>query len=167
MVSLCWRNWPSWLQALTRRLGSLSMWIIRLIASLSTAFLAFPCWIFLDLGGSCALFKIVSRHSVNLVLTAGSSEIRISQFSKTLHTKHFFVFSYTSELTSHYLIKYFEFSSYRLVFIVSKMEIYRIYLWGKWKFFRFIILSSFSICFSNSSLQYNNNEHWPWYNQKR
>ena len=44
------------------------------------------------------------------------------------------MFCYTSELTSHYLIKYFEFSSYRLVFIVSKMEIYRIYLWGNGKY---------------------------------
>ena len=73
LVSRCCKNCPSWLQALTRRLGSLSMWIIRLIASNKTAFLALECCTFLDLGGSCALFKMVSRHSVNLVLTAGSS----------------------------------------------------------------------------------------------
>ena len=73
LVSLCWRNWPSWLQALTRRLGSLSMWMMRFIASNNTAFLALECCTFLDLGGSWALLSIVSRHSVNLVFTAGSS----------------------------------------------------------------------------------------------
>ena len=73
LVSLCWRNCPSWLQARTRRLGSESMWMMRLMASKSTAFLALECCTFLDLGGSWALFRIVSRHSVSRVRTLGSS----------------------------------------------------------------------------------------------
>lgn len=53
LVSLCCRNWPSWLQARTSRLGSLSICIIRQMASNSTAFLALECCTFFDLGGSC------------------------------------------------------------------------------------------------------------------
>ena len=49
------------------------MCMMRLMASKRTAFLAFECWTFFDFGGSCALFKIVSKHSVSRVLTAGSS----------------------------------------------------------------------------------------------
>lgn len=49
--------------------------MIKLIASNSTAFLAFECCTFLDLGGSCALFKIVSKHSFNLPRKPGSSVI--------------------------------------------------------------------------------------------
>ncbi|EDL18118.1 mCG145965, partial [Mus musculus] len=51
----------------------LSWWMIRLMASNSTAFLAFECWTFLDLGGSWALFRMVSKHSVRRPRTAGSS----------------------------------------------------------------------------------------------
>lgn len=47
--------------------------MIKLIASNSTAFFAFECCTFFDLGGSCALFRIVSRHSVRRPRTAGSS----------------------------------------------------------------------------------------------
>ncbi len=79
LVSLCCKNCPSWLHALTRRLGSESMWIMRLIASNNTAFLAFECCTFFDLGGSCALFNIVSKHSVNLFFTAASSEDKRSK----------------------------------------------------------------------------------------
>ena len=74
-VSRCCRNCPSWLQALTRRFGSLSVWMMRLMASNSTAFLALECWTFFDFGGSCALLSIVSRHSVSLFLTAASSVV--------------------------------------------------------------------------------------------
>lgn len=51
----------------------LSWWMMRLIASKSTAFLALECCTFLDFGGSWALFRIVSRHSVRRPRTAGSS----------------------------------------------------------------------------------------------
>lgn len=51
----------------------LSWCIIKLIASNSTAFFAFECCTFLDFGGSCALLRIVSRHSVRRPRTAGSS----------------------------------------------------------------------------------------------
>ena len=74
LVSRCCRNWPSWLAALTSSAESQSMWMTRLIASNSTAFLAFECCTFLDLGGSVALFNIVSMHSVSRVRTAVSSE---------------------------------------------------------------------------------------------
>ena len=99
LVSRCCRNWPSWLQARISKAGSLkippenkvkhcdgktrnesqswrtytSMWMIKLIASNSTAFFALECWTFLDFGGSCALFKIMSRHSFNLDRVPGSS----------------------------------------------------------------------------------------------
>ena len=74
LVSLCCRNCPSWLQARTSRLGSLSMWIMRLMASNSTAFLALECCTFFDLGGSWALFRMVSKHSDRRFFTAWSSE---------------------------------------------------------------------------------------------
>ncbi len=73
LVSLCCRNWPSWLQALTSRFASESMWMMRLIASNNTAFLALECCTFFDLGGSCALLRIVSRHSERRFFTAASS----------------------------------------------------------------------------------------------
>lgn len=43
------------------------------MASNSTAFLALECCTFFDFGASCALFKIVSKHSFNLTLTPASS----------------------------------------------------------------------------------------------
>lgn len=54
--------------------SNLSWWMMRLMASNSTAFLALECCTFLDLGGSCALFRIVSRHSVRRPRIAASSE---------------------------------------------------------------------------------------------
>lgn len=51
----------------------LSWWIIKLIASNSTAFFAFECCTFLDFGGSWALLRIVSRHSVRRPRADGSS----------------------------------------------------------------------------------------------
>lgn len=51
----------------------LSWWMTRLMASKSTAFLALECCTFLDLGGSWALLRIASRHSVRRPRTAGSS----------------------------------------------------------------------------------------------
>lgn len=55
------------------------------MASNSTAFLALECWTFFDFGGSWALFKIVSRHSVRRPLTPGSSEqIFIEGFKKNI-----------------------------------------------------------------------------------
>jgi len=74
LVSRFDRNWPNWLHARTSRFGSVSLWMIRLMASNSTAFFAFECWTFFDFGGSCALFRIVSKHSFNLPRTPGSSE---------------------------------------------------------------------------------------------
>jgi len=73
LVSRCCRNWPSWLHARTSRLGSQSMCMTRLIASKRIAFLALECCTFFDFGGSCALFSIVSMHSVSRFLTVGSS----------------------------------------------------------------------------------------------
>jgi hypothetical protein len=73
LVSRFDKNWPNWLHARTRRFGSVSLWMIRLMASNNTAFFAFECWTFFDFGGSCALFRIVSRHSFNLPRTPGSS----------------------------------------------------------------------------------------------
>ena len=52
----------------------LSLWMIREIASKRTLFLALECWTFLDLGGSWALFRMVSRHSLRRPRTPGSSE---------------------------------------------------------------------------------------------
>jgi hypothetical protein len=74
LVSRFDRNCPNWLHARTRRFGSVSLWIMRLMASNKTAFFAFECWTFFDFGGSCALFRIVSKHSFNLPRTPGSSE---------------------------------------------------------------------------------------------
>lgn len=51
----------------------LSWWMMRLMASKSTAFLALECCTFFDLGGSWALFRTVSRHSARRPRTAGSS----------------------------------------------------------------------------------------------
>lgn len=51
----------------------LSWCIIKLIASNRTAFFAFECCTFFDFGGSCALLRMVSRHSVRRPRTAGSS----------------------------------------------------------------------------------------------
>ena len=73
LVSRCCRNWPSWLQALTSKFGSESVWMMRFMASNNTAFLAFECWTFFDFGGSCALFSMVSKHSDRRFFTATSS----------------------------------------------------------------------------------------------
>jgi len=78
LVSRCWRNWPSWLHARTSKLGSQSMWMTRLIASNRIAFLALECCTFFDFGGSCALFSIVSMHSVSRFLTVGSSTTSVA-----------------------------------------------------------------------------------------
>ena len=86
LVSRCCRNCPSWLHPRTNRLGSLSMCMMRLMASNSTAFLAFECCTFLDLGGSCALFRIVSRHSVSRFFTDGSSTRQITSYSAIQRT---------------------------------------------------------------------------------
>ncbi len=88
-VSRCWRNWPNWLHALTSRFGSESMWIMRLIASNNTAFLAFECCTFFDFGGSWALFRIVSKHSESLFFTAASS---VNQFFFWLFSLFYSVF---------------------------------------------------------------------------
>lgn len=45
----------------------------RLMTPKSTAFLGVGCCTFLDLGGSWALLRIASRHSVRRPRTAGSS----------------------------------------------------------------------------------------------
>jgi len=73
LVSRCCRNCPSWLHARTSKFASESMWMTRLIASKRMAFFALECCTFFDLGGSCALFSIVSMHSVSRFLTVGSS----------------------------------------------------------------------------------------------
>ncbi|KAG7239622.1 hypothetical protein INR49_028774, partial [Caranx melampygus] len=44
-------------------MNNLSWWMMREMASNNTAFLALECWTFLDLGGSWALLRMVSRHS--------------------------------------------------------------------------------------------------------
>lgn len=51
----------------------LSWWMMREMASNRTAFFALECWTFLDLGGSWALLRIVSRHSVRRLRMAASS----------------------------------------------------------------------------------------------
>lgn len=56
-----------------KNLTNLSWWIMREMASKRTAFFAFECWTFLDLGGSCALLRMVSRHSVRRLRRAASS----------------------------------------------------------------------------------------------
>ena len=76
LVSLCCKNWPSWLHARTNRFASQSMCMMRLIASNNTAFLALECCTFLLFGGSCALLRMVSRHSVSRFFTVGSSVMR-------------------------------------------------------------------------------------------
>lgn len=43
------------------------------MASKRTAFFALECWTFLDLGGSWALLRMVSRHSVRRLRRAASS----------------------------------------------------------------------------------------------
>ena len=62
------------------------------MASNNTAFLAFECCTFFDLGGSWALFKIVSKHSVSRVLTAGSSDEK--ENDKIQHTETIFLCQY-------------------------------------------------------------------------
>lgn len=62
-----------WRVEAERAQAHLSWWITRLMASKSTAFLALECCTFLDLGGSWALLRIASRHSVRRPRTAGSS----------------------------------------------------------------------------------------------
>lgn len=69
------------------RAAHLSWWMTRLMASKSTAFLAFECCTFLDLGGSCALLRIVSRHSVRRPRAAGSSgQDTRPQHGRTMYT---------------------------------------------------------------------------------
>jgi len=51
----------------------LSWWMMRAMASNRTAFFALECWTFLDLGGSWALLRMVSRHSVRRLRSAASS----------------------------------------------------------------------------------------------
>lgn len=62
-----------WRAEAERVQAHLSWWMTRLMASKSTAFLALECCTFLDLGGSWALLRIASRHSVRRPRTAGSS----------------------------------------------------------------------------------------------
>lgn len=57
----------------TVTLTDLSWWMMREMASNRTAFFALECWTFLDLGGSWALLRTVSRHSVSRLLSAASS----------------------------------------------------------------------------------------------
>lgn len=52
--------------------------MMREMASKRTAFFALECCTFLDLGGSWALLRIVSRHSVRRLLSAASSAMKIN-----------------------------------------------------------------------------------------
>lgn len=65
------------------KVNYLSLCIIKLIVSNKTAFFALECCTFFDFGGSCALFKIVSKHSFSLPRTPGSSARNICLFIKT------------------------------------------------------------------------------------
>lgn len=53
---------------------NLSWWMMREMASNSTAFFALECCTFLDFGGSWALLRMVSTHSVRRLLRAASSD---------------------------------------------------------------------------------------------
>ena len=50
----------------------------------STEFFEFEYWIFLDLDGSCALFRIASNASLRRALTTASSAIIIKKLSINL-----------------------------------------------------------------------------------
>lgn len=61
---------------------NLSWWMMREMASNRTAFFALECWTFLDLGGSWALLRMVSRHSVRRLRRAASSATTNKQTNK-------------------------------------------------------------------------------------
>jgi hypothetical protein len=74
--------------------------MIRFMASKSTAFLALECCTFFDFGGSWALFKIVSRHSVSRVFTAGSSVKKNTKIHIFYHLRYN-ILSFEIQQTSH------------------------------------------------------------------
>lgn len=64
----------------------LSWWMMRAMASNRTAFLALECWTFLDFGGSWALLRMVSKHSVRRLLSAASSAKKTRRFKPCRHS---------------------------------------------------------------------------------